>query len=178
MLSPDQFTEKTTETLSKAADLAKSYAHTQVNPIHVASALLMEPSSLFRSILQKSGVDATNCERKIQSVLVRQPSQSPAPTDVSFSGTFHKFINKADEIRKTQKDSHLSIDHLILALPDTPEFMNAVQECGLTKNAIAQAVQQVRGNRHIDSKTSDANYEALSKYAVDLVGKKPKYLTY
>jgi ATP-dependent Clp protease ATP-binding subunit ClpB len=169
MISPDTFTEKTSQTINKSADMAKSYSHSQVSPIHVAAALLLEPTSLFRSILQKTGTDADVVERKIQACLNKQPRQTPPPTELAFSSQFSQFLNKADEIRSTQKDSHLSIDHLILGLSETKEFMNLMQEIGLTKSAIAGAVSQVRGSRRMDSKTADANYESLSKYAIDLV---------
>lgn len=47
--------------------------------------------------------------------------------------------------------------------------MTQMKESGLAKTPLIQAVAQVRGNRRIDSRSADANYEALSKYAIDLV---------
>jgi ATP-dependent Clp protease ATP-binding subunit ClpB len=103
MISPEQFTEKTSEMLNKSAELSKSYSHSQITPIHLASALIFDKDSLFRSILQKAGADATHCERRIQAMLVKQPSQSPAPSEISFSPAFRNLLQKADDVRKTQK---------------------------------------------------------------------------
>ncbi|KAJ8324350.1 hypothetical protein O5D80_006614 [Batrachochytrium dendrobatidis] len=169
MLSPENFTDKTTSAISKANELAAEYSHIEISPVHIAVALFDDESGLFRSILQKAGADPAMCERKLKSILVRQSSQTPAPTQISFHHTTAALIRTADEIRKKQKDSHLSIDHLILALCENKEIMAALAEGGATKKAIDAAITQIRGSRHIDSKSADSTYEALSKYAIDLV---------
>lgn len=103
MLSQESFTKKTTEIINKAAELSKNFSHAQVAPIHLASALILDKDSLFRSIIQKAGADANICERRIQNILVRQPSQTPAPEELSFNSQFRALLTKADDIKKTQK---------------------------------------------------------------------------
>ncbi|KAL2919055.1 hypothetical protein HK105_201325 [Polyrhizophydium stewartii] len=169
MLSSENFTDKCAGVLNRASELAAEFAHVQVAPVHIAVAMLDDEDSLLRSVLQKTGADPDACERRLRSLLVRQPSQNPPPPQASFNGAALGVLRAADDIRKRQKDSHLSVDHVILALADNKEIMAALAEAGASKKAIDAAVAQVRGSRHIDSRSADSTFEALSKYAVDLV---------
>lgn len=60
------------------------------------------------------------------------------------------------------------MDHLILALADETKTFQPMKDAGITKKSLESAVQQVRGNRRVDSKNAEEVYEALSKYAIDL----------
>ncbi|KAJ1499696.1 hypothetical protein HMI55_004254, partial [Coelomomyces lativittatus] len=54
-------------------------------------------------------------------------------------------------------------------LTQVPETSKIFSEAGVSQKAIENSVLQVRGNKRIDSRTGDENFEALSKYAIDLV---------
>ncbi|KAI8998154.1 P-loop containing nucleoside triphosphate hydrolase protein [Gaertneriomyces semiglobifer] len=168
-MNPEIFTDKTSTVLGAAQELCREYSHVQLQPVHIAAALFDDEDGLIRSILTKAGGDPAAAERATKKLLVRQPVQDPPPEQISFASASIKVLRTADDIRKKQKDSHLSIDHLIMALTETTDVMNCFKESGVDKKAIERAVTQVRGNRHVDSKSADSTYEALSKYAVDLV---------
>ncbi|TPX66965.1 hypothetical protein SpCBS45565_g04145 [Spizellomyces sp. 'palustris'] len=168
-MNPENFTDKTTAILNRAQELAREFGHVQLAPVHIASALFDDDDGLIRSIITKAGGDPALAERKLKSLLVRQPTQDPPPDQISFHPNTMKVLRMADDIRKKQKDTHLSIDHLILALMEQSDIMGALSEAGVTKKALENAIQQVRGSRRVDSKSADSTYEALSKYAIDLV---------
>ncbi|KAJ3300824.1 hypothetical protein HK104_000017 [Borealophlyctis nickersoniae] len=168
-MNPENFTDKTTETISKAQSLAQEFAHVQLSPVHLASALCDAEDGLFKSIIQKAGGDPAVAERRLKSAMVKLPTQDPPPEQVGLHPNTLKVLRSADEIRKKQKDSHLSVDHLMLALADQPEIQNALKDAGVTKKSLENAITQVRGTRRVDSKSADSTYEALAKYAVDLV---------
>lgn len=77
-------------------------------------------------------------------------------------------LREAVELQKTMHDSYVAQDHLILALIKDPTITPVLKEAGLTEAAIKTTVQQIRGNRRIDSRNAEAGFEALQKYAVDL----------
>ncbi|RKO91321.1 P-loop containing nucleoside triphosphate hydrolase protein, partial [Blyttiomyces helicus] len=169
MLSPESFTDKTSQTLAKAQSLAQEHSHVQVYPVHIAVALFEDEDALARSVCSRAGGDPAVAERKLRSILVRKPSQDPPPENLSFHQSSLRVLNTADDKRKTQKDTHLSIDHLLLALLEDKEILAAFTDAGTTKKALESAVTQIRGSRHVDSRSADSTYEALSKYGVDLV---------
>src|SRR5207302_3833468 len=58
----------------------------------------------------------------------------------------------------------------LLALLADPqdELTRAAERAGLSSAALAQAFEQVRGGRPIDSPTAEGSFQALEKYGVDL----------
>ncbi|ORY53837.1 hypothetical protein BCR33DRAFT_756879 [Rhizoclosmatium globosum] len=157
-LNPETFTDKTSALLEKAQDLARDFGHVSVTPVHILNAMNEDQDGFFRSVISKAGADPSIVERRLKSTMLKYPSQSPAPDNLAFSQTSLKAIRLADDFRKRQNDSHLAIDHVLLAILEDREGFAALSEAGVNKK-----------NRRVDSKSSDAQYEALSKYAIDLV---------
>ncbi|KAJ3109095.1 hypothetical protein HDU97_009213 [Phlyctochytrium planicorne] len=167
-LNPESFTDKTTEVITQAQQLAREYGNSQITPVHIVCSLFEGEDGLLRNILLKAGADPVAVERRFKSALVKLPSQTPAPDEVSFSSSLLKVLRASDEVRKRQKDSHIAVDHILLALWDDREASNLLQE-SVNKKAFEGAIQSLRGNRRVESKNAEATYDALSKYSVDLV---------
>ncbi|RUS17598.1 hypothetical protein BC937DRAFT_89754 [Endogone sp. FLAS-F59071] len=165
-----QFTDKVEKTLTAAQDLAREFSHVQLAPAHIASALFdsSEGSSLFKGVINKAGGDAAAAERNFKRLLVRLPTQDPPPPEIVLSPQAAKLLRSAQEHQKKQKDAYISIDHVILALLDDPAMLAPLQEAGTNKKAIENAVAQIRGSTKVESKSAEEQYEALSKYAIDL----------
>ncbi|KAF9316691.1 hypothetical protein BGZ91_005512, partial [Linnemannia elongata] len=169
-----QFTEKTEKTIGQAQELAREFSNSQITPTHFVNAMMDETeegpgSSLLKSILNKAGAIPEEIERAFKKLLVRLPTQNPAPIDISFSPQAVQILRKAQEHQKKQKDSFISIDHVILALMDDAPTWKVFTDNGITKTAFENAISQIRGNRKVESKNAEAGYEALSKYAIDMV---------
>jgi ATP-dependent Clp protease ATP-binding subunit ClpB len=168
MVQPDTFTEKTNELLLAAQQLAQDNSHLQLLPLHVAVVMFAEPGGLGQQVCEKVGVDPIQVNRNLNRLLVRLPQQTPPPPEVSNSSSLMSLLNAAQQIQRKQKDSHLAIDHLLLALMDVKEIADAVSQSGLTKQKVEETIKNVRGGRKVESKTSDSTYDALSKYGLDL----------
>jgi ATP-dependent Clp protease ATP-binding subunit ClpA len=154
-------------------------------PIHLALALY-EPSpdlskdqqngpkpddSLFKTVISKAHGDAQLFERAVKKALVRSPSQDPPPSETPVSPSFSKVLRQANEMRGTQKDSYIAVDHLIQALVQDPSIQKCLTEASIPKTKlIDEAIQQIRGNRKVDSKTADAESENenLKKFTIDM----------
>lgn len=65
-------------------------------------------------------------------------------------------------------DSYIAQDHLLLALLKDPSIAPVLQEASLTEPALKTAIEQIRGNRRVETKTAEQGFDALQKYAVDL----------
>lgn len=168
-IGPDTFTEKAIEAISRADGIARENSHIQLYPVHVASALYGDREGLFKQLTQRVGADQVGLERALAKALVRLPKQEPAPDQITPSRSFLTFLNKAQEIQKQKGDSHIAVDHLILALVDNPDFQPILQEAGITKTAIENTIKAIRGNRKVDSTHAEETYDALNKYGHDLV---------
>jgi ATP-dependent Clp protease ATP-binding subunit ClpB len=65
-------------------------------------------------------------------------------------------------------DQYIAQDHMILALIKDPDLGAFFSEAGLTEATLKSAVQQIRGNRRIESKSAELGFDALAKYAIDM----------
>jgi ATP-dependent Clp protease ATP-binding subunit ClpB len=68
------------------------------------------------------------------------------------------------------RDSYIAQDHILLALFKDPTIVPILKEAALTEAALKTAIEQVRGNRRVESKTAEQGFDALQKYAIDLTG--------
>ncbi|KAJ7630930.1 P-loop containing nucleoside triphosphate hydrolase protein [Roridomyces roridus] len=175
------FTDKTTETISAAFQAAKDYANAQVHPVHIAWVLLNEGSpdsaipgglapatSLFSSVISRAGGDPAAVKRAVQKAVVRLPTQSPPPDETSLSSTTLKVLREAQALQKQMHDSYIAQDHLLLALLKDSSIAAILKECSLTEAVLKTAIEQIRGNRRVESKTAEQGFDALQKYATDL----------
>ncbi|KAG4304488.1 hypothetical protein PORY_002198 [Pneumocystis oryctolagi] len=164
-----QFTDKTEKTIAESYTLAQSHGHSQLTPVHIALTLLTEENpQLLRVVIEKSGGNVKTFEKEIRRLLVRMPVQEPAPENVSLSSQCMKVLRTAHELQKRQRDMYMAQDHLIAALSEDPSIKAALSEAGVTSQLLDQAIQKVRGNRHIESRSAELGFDSLSKYTIDL----------
>jgi len=191
MTSGMQFTDRAQKALVDANELAQSYAHSQLMPLHLAVSLTDPPPDqskdqqvpaghnshadssrpLFLQVVERAHGDAQQFDRSLKKALVRLPSQDPPPDHISPSPALAKVLRAANDLSKVQKDSYIAVDHLIQALCQDTTIQKSLNEANIPKPAlIDQAIQAIRGTRRVDSKTADAEeeHENLKKFTIDM----------
>jgi ATP-dependent Clp protease ATP-binding subunit ClpB len=168
-IGPDTFTEKAISALGQAESLAREHNHVQLYPAHISSVLYDDRDGLLRQLTQRIGADQQALERALKKALVRLPKQEPAPDVISPSRSFMTFLQKCQELQRTNADSHVAVDHMILALADNADFQPVLQEAGITKVALENSIKSIRGSRKVSGTNAEATYDALNKYGHDLV---------
>ncbi|KAK9841119.1 hypothetical protein WJX74_000311 [Apatococcus lobatus] len=171
-MDPSKFTQKVTQTFIAAQDLSKEHSHGLLTPVHLIAALLAE-DGIARQVLTAVGNEQTwqSVQRLINKRLVRLPSISPAPEDVSASPDLQKTLHKAGKLQKEKGDAYLGVDVLLLALLDSSNFKEALTGAGTSKSQVEAAINEMRertGGQTINSSTGDDSLEALNKYGQDL----------
>ena len=141
----------------------------QVEPIHVAIALFKDKEGLARRVSEKAGVDPESAMRELQALLRKIPKQDPAPIDVSLSGDSLRLLKNAQGHQKKNKEAHLAVDHVLLAVTQEKNIIQALGNAGLPKEALERVLKDVKGNKKADTKSAEETYDALSKYGIDLV---------
>ncbi|KAH9898381.1 P-loop containing nucleoside triphosphate hydrolase protein [Cubamyces lactineus] len=165
MASSMNFTDRTQESLAAAIQLAKDYANAQGEGAPTTHG----SHSLFNSVIEKAGGDpVSRIQRGLQKIIVRLPTQSPPPEEISLSTAALKVLREAESLRKTMHDSYIAQDHILAALIKDPSIQPVLKEAGLTEDVLKTAIDQIRGNRRVDSKNAEQGFDALSKYATDL----------
>ncbi|WPH03298.1 Heat shock protein hsp98 [Acrodontium crateriforme] len=191
MASGMQFTDRATQALSDAQELAQQYGHSQMLPIHLAVSLIDPPpdlsqdqqtnhahdshsassAPLFKQVVERAHGDPQLFDRSLKKALVRLPTQDPPPENISVAPSFSKVLRSANELSKTQKDSFIAVDHLIQCLVQDSSIQTCLRDGNVPNpKLIDNAIQQIRGNKRVDSKTADAEQdnENLKKFTIDM----------
>lgn len=166
-MDPKDFTEKSLEIIKTSIDSYKEQSHTLVHPLHVACALADDPDATLSKVLSLVGGDSREVFRRLKSAMVKLPAQDPRPSNVQFSQEMSKVVDEAVSLRKKMGDSHVAVDHLIIAVVKNAK----VQECfgNIKEKDLEGAVKQLRKGRKVESATQDATSDVLAKYGKDLV---------
>eukprot|EP00742_Colponemidia_sp_Colp-10_P006159 GILJ01006592.1.p1 GENE.GILJ01006592.1~~GILJ01006592.1.p1 ORF type:complete len:899 (+),score=192.71 GILJ01006592.1:80-2776(+) len=166
---PKTFTDKTNEALFQAQELARSNNNIQLTPVHLASILFSNPESLASRVAQQAGASPESIAKALQQNLNRLTKQTPPPEHISPNIAMMNVLKAGQALQKKNGDSHLAIDHLILALAEDKEIASVFSLVGLRRDELEKTVKKVRGHHNVTSQHAEEAYDALSKYGHDLV---------
>ena len=168
MLNADRLTVKAAEALNESISLARESGNPLVYDGHLLLALLGQTESIVVPLLHKLGVDTGRLRARIDQEVARYPKQSGAQP--SISRELNKVLDSADDEARKLKDAFVSTEHLLLALADTrgTESKAVLEELGVTRASLLEALQSVRGSHRVTDQTPENQYQAVEKYTRDL----------
>ncbi|MEQ1567041.1 MAG: ATP-dependent chaperone ClpB [Myxococcota bacterium] len=173
-MDTQKLTQKSLEALQRAQSLAVRHGHTAVDSDHLLSALLADKDGIVPRLVGRTQVRPDVLAARLEAALAKKPKVSGAgadPSAVYITRQLNELLVRAEDHASRLKDDYVSVEHLVLAAFDDPQGAAAkvMAEVGLTKDAVLQALVEVRGNQRVTSANPEASYEALEKYGVDLV---------
>ena len=163
----NSLTIKAQEVLQSAMNLASGNGNQAVEPMHILSAIVAEDDSLGVFLLQKLGVNVG----ALRSVLKHQIDRLPKVEggDPYFSRESSAVIQKASDFTKTFGDKYASVEHLLLGIiAEKGEAGRLLKDAGATEKELIAAIKELRKGSTVDSQTSEQEYDALGKYAINL----------
>lgn len=167
-----KFTDNAIAIIEGALKIAQEQSNLQVLPAHLLGAFTTTENETpyLKTIVEAAHHDWTNVNRAINHALVRIPSQTPAPGEPQLAYSTGEVISKAEKFMKTQKDSYIAQDHILLALLEDSSIKTILKEAGVTPDVLRNQVFALRGNKKIDLRKADTSekHEFLSKYAIDV----------
>ncbi|MHA1357454.1 MAG: ATP-dependent chaperone ClpB [Candidatus Helarchaeota archaeon] len=170
MFRTDKFTIKVQEALMDAKALAESNNNQVIEPSHVLYTLLNQPEGIAVPIFQKLGVDSNILLNELKQELDRIPKIIGYTSESYLSQSLKNILEKAWKEAEKFKDEYLSVEHVLIAIADTPHDPSGriLQRFGVTVDGIRQALMDVRGSACVTDQNPEAKYQALEKYARDL----------
>jgi ATP-dependent Clp protease ATP-binding subunit ClpB len=167
---PETFTTQSNKAIQAALEFARERGNIELTPLHLAYVLFDQESSLAAQIAQKAGISRDRIISSLEDVMKKLSRQDPAPDNIYPNGAFMRILKKAQSISKERKDSHTSLDSLLVALYEDSDTRLALDKAGLTRKKVEEMVQSTRGNQGpVTSASAENTYDALKKYAMDLV---------
>ncbi len=172
-MDASKLTSRSVEVINDASTLALNAGNPQVDPVHLAVALLSQEGGVTGSLLAKIGVDVAALGGALDQALRNLPKASGSTVQTpTASASLTRVLAKSLELSTQMKDDYVATEHLLLALVDVDSPARALlAHAGVAEPALREAVAAVRGNRRVTSPEAEATYEALEKYAVDLTGR-------
>jgi ATP-dependent Clp protease ATP-binding subunit ClpB len=168
--------EKLTTKAHRALHDAQGEAHRRGNPfvsdLHVLWALLAQKEGLTRPLIEKAGGDPRVLDEALSASLDTLPrGHAPAaPTGaVGVEQHLQRVLSSAENEARTMSDDYVSVEHLLLAMQSAGAPSWALLErAGVRRDALVDAIGEVRGGQHVVSQDPEENYQALEKYGRDL----------
>ncbi|RYG23249.1 MAG: AAA family ATPase, partial [Burkholderiales bacterium] len=165
----DRFTQKMQEGLQAAQELAGKAGHSEISNEHYLLALLEQSEGIVRPLLEKINVTPRNLEDALRADLSRRATVQGHSMQVGLGREITTVLNSAEEEMTKLKDEYLSAEHYLLALTDSNvAAARLLKSAGVTRPALMQALQQVRGSQRVTDQNPEGKYQTLEKYGRDL----------
>ena len=164
----DNFTIRAQEALQHAVQRASELRQQSITPAHLLHGIMDVGENVTQFLFGKTGVNvqvlASTLERHLQSLPRVEGGEPYLDSDSN------KVLNAAQEIARKDGDQFTGLEPLLLALLNTPSVVaQMLKDAGMTTTALTAAIKELRGGKKVDSASAEDTYQALSKYARDLV---------
>ena len=164
----DKFTIKAQEIIQSAVMIAQQKGQQTIEAIHLLAGALDKGKEVTNYVFQKLGINTQNVENAVQSELAHLPKvQGGEPY---FSSETNQVLQKTVEISQQLGDEFVSIEPLLLALLTVKSTASRImKDAGCTEKEMKAAINELRQGQKVQSQSGDENYQALEKYARNLV---------
>lgn len=163
----NNYTVKSQEAVEKAFQIASSNNQQTIETAHILKAILLVSENVSVFLLKKIGVNISNFSLVLDSIisgLTRNNAMEPY-----LSANAKQVLSKANNISSDMGDSFVSVEHILLSLLNVKDNISILlNDNGVNKKNLSQAIQELRKGAKVDSQTAEDTYNALEKYSINL----------
>ncbi len=171
---PEKATVKTRQAIASAQALAREHGHPEFDTLHLLMAGITQTDGVLRPLLERAGVSASALEATINDNFARRSRVEGG--EIQPSRELRRALDFAAAEAAALDDAYLSTEHLLLAFL-SPQAERAdlrarrvLASLGASREAVLEALKQMRGGQRVTTEAPEATYEALDKYTRDLTG--------
>ena len=165
----NSLTIKAQEALQTAFTLAREAGQQAVEPQHLLLALTREDDSLSAFLLGRVGVNVAMLREEARRAAASLPKVSGGNGEQYFSSDTSKVIQRAVDFTRTFNDKYASVEHLLLGLvAERGAASDMLKRAGASEKELVVAIREFRKGATVDSQTSQQEFNALGKYAINL----------
>ncbi|MDY5451714.1 MAG: ATP-dependent chaperone ClpB [Alloprevotella sp.] len=164
----DNFTIKSQEAVQHAIDRAQALGHQAIGCAHLLSGVLAAGENVTQFLFGKTGVQEQMLRRALDSQLQSLPRVSGGEPYLDREA--NDALSRAAAEAQKMGDQFVTLEALLLALLLTKSTTAQIlKDAGLSEQALRQAIKELRGGQKAASQGSEDTYQALEKYARNLV---------
>ena len=164
----DNFTIKAQEAVQQALNKAERGGQQAVGTVHLLLGVLEVGENVTQFLFGKMGVNLQTLTQNAAQEAARLPRVSGGEPYLDREA--NAALTKAVDIAKQMGDSFVGLEPMLLALLTTPSSTaQLLRDAGLTEDGLKKAIDELRGGRKATSASSEETYQALAKFARNLV---------
>ena len=165
----NSLTIKAQEALQTAVTLTREAGQQAVEPQHLLLTLVREDDSLAAFLLGRVGVNVAMLREEVRRAVESLPKVSGGNGEQYFSTDTSKVIQRAVDFTRTFNDKYASVEHLLLGLvAERGAAADMLKRAGASERELVAAIREFRKGATVDSQTSQQEFNALGKYAINL----------
>ena len=166
----DKFTIKAQEAIQAAVNVAQRNGQQTIEPVHLLAGVMEKGKDVTNYVFQKLGVNSQIIEAAIQQEIAHLPKVSGG--EPYFSPDANKVLQKTLDISQHLGDEFVSIEPMLMALLNVNSPASRIlKDAGCAEKEMQMAIMELRQGQKVQSQSGDENYQALDKYATNLVEK-------
>ena len=163
----NNFTIKSQEIVEKAVQLTRSNGNQAIEPEHLLKAMMLEGDAVLNYIFQKLEMNPASVQRPLEAALNQLPHVSGG--EPYLSNTCSQVLDKANDIASKIGDQYVTVESILMALFEVKSTASAIlKDAGMTHDGLKAAIEELRKGKKATSQSAEEQYNALSKYAVNL----------
>ncbi len=164
----DKFTIKAQEAVQAAVNIAQQNGQQSIEPVHLLKGVIEKGKDVTNFVFQKLGVNAQQIDTLVASEIQHLPRVQGG--NVYLSNDANNVLTRAQEYATKMGDEFVSIEPILLALLDVSSTASRIlHDAGCAEKEMTKAITELRQGQNVKSQSGDENYQALSKYAKNLV---------
>ena len=116
-MDASRLTSRSVEVINAAGTLAVNEGNPQIDPVHLAVALLRQEQGIAPSLLARAGADVAEVSRALDQALWNLPQASGSTVSTpGASPGLTRVLAKAMDLMRDMGDDYAATEHLLLAL--------------------------------------------------------------
>ena len=165
----DNFTIKAQQAIQQAIDRVQKNGQQAIMPIHLLAGVLSVGENVTKFILGKLGVNESSLQAAVELEIQHQPRVSGGSSPY-LDQEANQVTLQAEDIAKKNGDTYVGLEPLLQALLQVSSRASQImKDAGITADGLKKAIEELRGGQKATSQSSEDTYQALSKYARNLV---------
>src|SRR5215213_5494916 len=166
----NKYTEKAQEAILAAQQLADREGNPEIVPEHLLLTLIEQREGIVPEIARKMNADPAAIAAGIRAELNKLP-RAHGGSQPGLSARLRKVTDEAETEATRLKDEYVSTEHLFIVIASEGSKSPSVrllEQRGITRDAILQAMTAVRGSQRVTSQNPEDKVQALEKFGRDL----------
>jgi ATP-dependent chaperone protein clpB len=165
----DNFTIKAQQAVQHAIDKATGNGSQAVGAVHLLAGVLSVGENVTQFLFGKTGVNERTLQSAVDNELKSYPRVSGGGQPY-LDNDANEVLQKSQTIAQKEGDAYVGLEPLLMALLEVKSTASQMlKDAGLTADALRAAVKELRGGQKATSQSSEDTYQALAKYARNLV---------